>query len=129
MGSRLYICLFASLHGRYRSRIRNLRGEKQSGEVPDADDAGFSAHLDALDGEAGGPLDGGLVVEDVPDGRFRLLVGDGEDVDLTVPDEETEAAVGDVLDDEATVERAARFGVERVEVRAEPGVVSVRYLP
>jgi hypothetical protein len=55
--------------------------------------------------------------------------GTGEVHVLTVPDEETEAAVGDVLEDEATVERAARLAVERVEVRAEPGVVSVRYLP
>jgi len=55
--------------------------------------------------------------------------GTGEVHVLTVPEEETESAVTDVLDDEATVERAARLGVERVEIRAEPGVVSVRYLP
>lgn len=55
--------------------------------------------------------------------------GTGEVHVLTVPDGETESAVTDVLDDEATVERAARLGVERVEIRAEPGVVSVRYLP
>jgi len=55
--------------------------------------------------------------------------GTGEVHVLTVPDEETESAVDDILEDEATVERAARIGVERVEIRAEPGVVSVRYLP
>lgn len=55
--------------------------------------------------------------------------GTGEVHVLTVPDEDTDEAVADVLADEATVERAARLGVERVEVRAEPGVVSVRYLP
>jgi hypothetical protein len=55
--------------------------------------------------------------------------GTGEVHVLTVPEEGTDAAVADVLADEATVERAARLGVERVEVRAEPGVVSVRYLP
>lgn len=55
--------------------------------------------------------------------------GTGEVHVLTVPEEETESAVTDVLDDEATVERAARLGVERVETRVEPGVVSVRYLP
>ncbi|MEF8852042.1 MAG: DUF5812 family protein [Haloarculaceae archaeon] len=55
--------------------------------------------------------------------------GTGEVHVLTVSDGETEAAVSDVLDDEATVERAARLGVERVEVRGESGVVSVRYLP
>ena len=55
--------------------------------------------------------------------------GTGEVHVLTVPDDETEAAVADVEADEATVERAARLGVERVEIRFEPGVVSVRYLP
>lgn len=55
--------------------------------------------------------------------------GTGEVHVLTVPDGETDAAAADVVDDEATVERAARIGVERVEVRVEPGVVSVRYLP
>ncbi len=55
--------------------------------------------------------------------------GTGEVHVLTVPDGETDAAATDVVDDEATVERAASIGVERVEVRVEPGVVSVRYLP
>lgn len=55
--------------------------------------------------------------------------GTGEVHVLTVPEETTDQAVTDVLEDEATVERAARLGVERVEVRSEPGVVSVRYLP
>lgn len=56
--------------------------------------------------------------------------GTGELHVLPVDPEETEAAVQDVLDDEATLTRAARMpGVERVEVRSEPGVVSVRYLP
>lgn len=56
--------------------------------------------------------------------------GKGEIHVLTVPPEETEAAVEDVLGDEATVVRAARMDeVNRVEVRAKDGVVSVRYLP
>jgi len=55
--------------------------------------------------------------------------GTGEVHVLTVPHATTDEAVAEVLDDEATVERAARLGVERVEVRSEPGVVSVRYLP
>ena len=56
--------------------------------------------------------------------------GKGEIHVLTVPDDGTEDAVADVLDDEATLARAARMPeVNRVEVRAEPGVVSVRYLP
>lgn len=55
--------------------------------------------------------------------------GTGEVHVLTVPEDDTDSAVADVRDDEATVERAARLGVERVEIRTEPGVVSVRYLP
>lgn len=55
--------------------------------------------------------------------------GEGEVHVLTVPDEETEEAAADVVDDEATISRAARLGVDRVEVRTTDGVVSVRYLP
>ena len=55
--------------------------------------------------------------------------GTGELHVLTVPTDGTDRAVADVLDDEATLSRAARLGVARVEVRSEPGVVSVRYLP
>lgn len=55
--------------------------------------------------------------------------GVGEIHVLSVPESDTEAAVADVLDDQATVERAARIGVTRVEIRAEAGVVAVRYLP
>ena len=71
------------------------------------------------------------IAADQPEGELtcRERAGDGELHVLTVPDEETEAAVADVLDDEATLARAARLGVGRVEVRSEPGVVSVRYLP
>ncbi|WP_436926326.1 DUF5812 family protein [Halosimplex amylolyticum] len=59
----------------------------------------------------------------------RERAGTGEVHVLSVPEDGTERAVADVRDDEATVERAARIGVERVEIRSEPGVVSVRYLP
>ena len=71
------------------------------------------------------------IAADQPDGELtrRERAGDGELHVLTVPDEETEAAAADVLDDEATLARAARLGVGRVEVRSEPGVISVRYLP
>ena len=55
--------------------------------------------------------------------------GTGEIHVLTVPPEDTESAVEDVLDDEGTLSRAARLGVSRVEVRSEDGVVSVRYMP
>jgi hypothetical protein len=80
----------------------------------------------------------------------RERAGEGEIHVLTVPGEEVEAAVSDVLSDEATLVRAARLEVNRVEVRSEvrpasggdgreggeedttrggTGVVSVRYLP
>ena len=56
--------------------------------------------------------------------------GTGEYHVISVPNDETDTAVADVYDDrEATLSRAARLGVNRVEIRSEPGVVSVRYLP
>lgn len=56
--------------------------------------------------------------------------GIGEIHVLTVPEDGTAEAVDDVLDDrEGTLSRAARLGVNRVEIRSEPGVVSIRYLP
>jgi len=57
----------------------------------------------------------------------RERAGSGEFHVLTVPDAET--AAEDILDDVATLERAARLGVDRVTVRVGDGVVSVRYLP
>jgi hypothetical protein len=61
----------------------------------------------------------------------RERAGIGEIHVLTVPGERVADAVQDVLDDEATLVRAARLGVNRVEVRtdAEAGIVAVRYLP
>lgn len=59
----------------------------------------------------------------------RERAGDGEIHVLTVPTERTDQAAADVVDDQETIARAARLGVERVEVRAADGVVSVRYLP
>jgi len=60
----------------------------------------------------------------------RERAGIGEIHVLTVAESETEAAVADVLDDtEDLRSRAARLGIERVVVRSDPGVVSVRYLP
>jgi hypothetical protein len=57
--------------------------------------------------------------------------GTGELHVLSVPAGETDDAVADVLDDEATLARAARLDVDRVEIRSdrEDGTVSVRYLP
>jgi hypothetical protein len=59
----------------------------------------------------------------------RERAGDGEIHVVTVPEETTEQAVADVREDPETVARAARLGVDRVEIRAADGVVSVRYLP
>lgn len=55
--------------------------------------------------------------------------GEGELHVLSVPGETTEQAADDVIDDPETVARAARLGVDRVEVRAAEGVLSVRYMP
>jgi hypothetical protein len=56
--------------------------------------------------------------------------GDGEWHVLTVPEDGTEQAVTDVLEDtEGLLSRAGRLGISRIEVRSMPGVVSVRYLP
>jgi hypothetical protein len=59
----------------------------------------------------------------------RERAGEGELHIITVPSDETEQAVADVLADETTLTQAATLGVARVEVRAADGVVSVRYLP
>ena len=67
--------------------------------------------------------------QDVGDITRREREGDGEIHVLTVPPERTDRTAAGVVDDEATLERAARLDVERVEVRADDGVVSVRYLP
>ncbi|MBP1922956.1 hypothetical protein J2751_001989 [Halorubrum alkaliphilum] len=56
--------------------------------------------------------------------------GTGEIHVLRPPEDRTDDAVDDVIDDrEGTLSRAARLGVNRVEIRSEPGVLSVRYLP
>lgn len=60
----------------------------------------------------------------------RERAGEGEIHVISVPEPETAAAVDDVLADDETLARAARMPpVTRVEVRSEPGLVSVRYLP
>ena len=56
--------------------------------------------------------------------------GSGELHVITVDEADTADAVADVLADAETARaRAARLGVNRVEVRSAPGVVVVRYLP
>lgn len=68
--------------------------------------------------------------QDVGELTREPRAGDGEIHVITVPDEGTEAAVDDVLDDEeGLLSRAARLDVNRVEVRSSPGVLAVRYMP
>lgn len=59
----------------------------------------------------------------------RERAGNGAIHVITVPADHTDAAVEDVQEDEATLRQAARLGVERVEIRSSPGLVTVRYLP
>lgn len=59
----------------------------------------------------------------------RERAGEGEVHVLTVPDDRTDEAVAAVIEDDETLRRAARLGVDRVEIRADAGVLSVRYLP
>lgn len=72
------------------------------------------------------------IAADQPVGELthRERAGAGELHVLTVPEDKTEQAVDDVVADrETTLARAARMGVSRVEIRSEPGVVVVRYMP
>lgn len=73
------------------------------------------------------------VAADQTEGELTRVerAGTGEIHVFTLPSEKTNEAVEDVADDVATLERAARLGVERVEIRAseDEGVLSVRYLP
>lgn len=68
--------------------------------------------------------------QDVGELTRRPRAGDGELHVVTVPEDETDSAVEELLADRETMlSRAARLGVERVELRLAPGVVSVRYMP
>jgi hypothetical protein len=67
--------------------------------------------------------------QDVGELTTRERAGEGEVHVISVPPERTDEAAEDVVEDGATLTRAARLGVQRVEVRAADGVVSVRYLP
>ncbi|WP_232686448.1 DUF5812 family protein [Halobacterium zhouii] len=55
--------------------------------------------------------------------------GEGEVHVIAVPQDGVEDAVADVREDEQTVSRAARLGVNRVEIRSGEDFLSVRYLP
>lgn len=71
------------------------------------------------------------VAASMPDGDLatRERAGTGEIHVISVPEEITEDAVEDVLADEQTLRTAAQLGVDRVEIRSSPGVVTIRYLP
>ncbi|MFB6094698.1 MAG: DUF5812 family protein [Halanaeroarchaeum sp.] len=71
------------------------------------------------------------VAADLDDGDLavRERAGEGEIHVIGVPEAVTGDAVEDALGDEQTLRTAARLGVDRVEVRSAPGVVTVRYLP
>ncbi|WP_435161624.1 DUF5812 family protein [Halorubrum sp. SY-15] len=72
------------------------------------------------------------IAADQPTGELTRepRAGIGEIHVLSPPEDATDAAADDVVNDrEATLSRAARLGVNRVEIRTEPGVLSVRYLP
>jgi len=57
--------------------------------------------------------------------------GDGEIHILSVEPEHTAHTAEEVHEDEMTYKNAARYGIERVEIRTDEqdGVVSIRYLP
>lgn len=60
----------------------------------------------------------------------RERAGHGEVHVITVPEGEGEDAAKEVAEDrEATLTRAARLGVNRVEIRYSGSVVAVRYVP
>jgi hypothetical protein len=69
------------------------------------------------------------VAADQSEGDLERIerAGEGEVHVLSVPD--PASAARDVVDDEGTLERAARVGAVRVEVRTGEGMLSVRYLP
>lgn len=67
--------------------------------------------------------------QDVGEITRNERAGIGEIHVLTVLPEQTEKAVTEIEADEETLARAARYGVNWVEIRAEEGIVSVRYLP
>ncbi len=69
--------------------------------------------------------------QDVGELAREERAGTGEIHVLTVPEGTADEAAADVLDDEATLARAARLDAVRVEVRSDDdaGVVNVRYLP
>lgn len=92
---------------------------EQRGEIPReiVDLEPTRRSIETADGLAAGDLE-----------RFERA-GQGEVHVLAVPDGEEADAASDIVEDVATLERAARLGATRVEVRTAEGLVSVRYLP
>ena len=90
-------------------------------------DERWRPEVEAVDGSPGRRAR--EAAEDLGAGRLaRVSIDEGELHVLAVPTERTEAAAGEVAADETTLRIAARLGARRVEVRAEAGVVGVRYL-
>ncbi|MFW6436644.1 MAG: DUF5812 family protein [Halococcoides sp.] len=73
------------------------------------------------------PGERALAAAPAPGEIERLAVESGACHVIGVPEETTEFAVEEVIDDPATRDRAVRLGVDRVAVRSAPGVVVVRY--
>lgn len=72
------------------------------------------------------------ITADNPDGEFARegRAGIDEIHVLSVPDDMTEQAVDDTPDDrEGLLPRITRLDVNRVEIRLQSGVVTVRYIP
>ncbi|NHN46933.1 hypothetical protein G9464_04895 [Halostella sp. JP-L12] len=67
--------------------------------------------------------------QEVGDLAREERAGTGEVHVLKVPEGTADEAAQDVLEDEATLARAARLDAVRVEVRSADDVVNVRYLP
>ena len=86
-------------------------------------------HVELIDSDLQPTTQARRVAEDLPEGDLERLerAGEGEVHVLSVPD--PDAAAADVLEDDTTLERAARLGAVRVEVRRGDGLLSVRYLP
>jgi uncharacterized protein (DUF1697 family) len=60
--------------------------------------------------------------------RFERA-GTGEIHVMRVPADTLEETVEDLQSDEEVIARAARLGVDRVEIRCESQLLAIRYLP
>jgi hypothetical protein len=71
------------------------------------------------------------MADGLPEGELATAerAGVGEVHVLSVGAENVDDAVADVADDDQTVSRAARIGIDHVEIRSGEDFVSVRYLP